>query len=293
MSARKEQIDMPEDFPFHMFQTKGVTDTSPTLHYHDCLEIDFVEEGSGVNLIEGRAYDMKPGDLYVINNEEHHMSYSNGSLRMLVIVFDPSLVYPEQSQAFAYLKPFFARQVNFSNHINATQPIYDRLRELVNLLRCEWQQKQEGYQLVVRAVLLQLLALLYRHFKMENTISDEMHQFRQGYEKIRPAVDYITSHYVEPISLQQLADIAHMNRTYFSGQFKKIMQIGLTEYIENIRMNKASLLLRSTELSISDIAYQSGFSSLSYFNRVFSAHFGMSPSQYRKKQNIFQKNTNK
>ena len=66
MLFRKEIIPLDARYPFDVFPTSGVPAEQAVLHFHDCLEIDFVRSGAGTNIIESRRYAMRPGEFYAI-----------------------------------------------------------------------------------------------------------------------------------------------------------------------------------------------------------------------------------
>lgn len=282
MSFRKDIIPLQKDFPFSMFRTGGVVDSTPTLHFHDCLEINFIEGGKGVNVIENKKYDMLPGDFYVINNLEHHMGVSDGSLKMLVIVFDPVFVWKDNPMDYEYLRPFFNRSVFFSNRIRGDNRYYSELLQVIKKIDREWMLKEEGYRLVIKSLLMYLLAVLYRHFKLKDEMGDDVISFRKSYDRIRTAVEYINTNYSCDVTLEELSKIALMSRTYFSTYFKSIMNMSVSEYIESLRINNACRLLKTTGKNITEISIESGFNSLSYFNRAFKKLMSISPNEYRK-----------
>ena len=81
--------------------------------------------------------------------------------------------------------------------------------------------------------------------------------------------------------MSELADMNHISEEHLSRSFKKEMGISITTHIGNIRVNKAAELLKSTSLSISDIAMYIGYSDNNYFVKVFKKRYGMTPSAYR------------
>lgn len=98
---------------------------------------------------------------------------------------------------------------------------------------------------------------------------------------IRNTLNYISANYSQNISLSELADMNHISEEHLSRSFKKEMGISITTHIGNIRVNKAAELLKSTSLSISDIALYIGYSDNNYFVKVFKKRYGMTPSAYR------------
>jgi len=95
------------------------------------------------------------------------------------------------------------------------------------------------------------------------------------------AVAYIRQHYLEPISLQQVADQAHVSKNYFSILFKKTMGKNFIDYIIDLRILKAKELLGKTDLKIYEVAEQSGFNDVKYFSKLFKKMTGLSPVDYR------------
>lgn len=100
---------------------------------------------------------------------------------------------------------------------------------------------------------------------------------------VRRAVTYIRTHYSEPLTLKQLSEDIHVSNTYLSVLFRKEMGISAIDYLNKIRLEHAEDMLHNASLSISDISMECGFSSQSYFARLFKNKYGMTPNAYRKK----------
>ena len=110
-------------------------------------------------------------------------------------------------------------------------------------------------------------------------------------ETVLNACSYIYHHYQENITLEQVAAISGFSKFHFTRIFKQCMDKTFYEYLNERRITKAEELLYATVLSITDIAMNSGFSSISAFNRTFKSIKGCSPSEYRSKIYVFPKNT--
>jgi AraC-like DNA-binding protein len=131
-------------------------------------------------------------------------------------------------------------------------------------------------------MLMNLLAILYRHFKLKDEIGEDARKFRKSYDRIRGVVEYINGNFTREISLDELARVALMNRTYLSSYFKDIMNMNISEYIEVLRTNYACRMLKTTQKTITEISFDSGFNSVSYFNRIFKRFMNVSPNEFRK-----------
>lgn len=98
---------------------------------------------------------------------------------------------------------------------------------------------------------------------------------------VRNTLNYISANYSQNISLSELADMNHISEEHLSRSFKKEMGISISTHIGDIRIKKAAELLKSTNLSISDIAMYIGYPDNNYFAKVFKKRYGMTPSAYR------------
>jgi len=100
-------------------------------------------------------------------------------------------------------------------------------------------------------------------------------------EAIRRAKDYIARRHNEDVSSSQVAKELHLSRFYFCTLFKKRTGLTFTEYLTRVRIERVKELLANPNLRISEIAFQTGFQSLTHFNRVFLKLTGESPTEYR------------
>ena len=87
---------------------------------------------------------------------------------------------------------------------------------------------------------------------------------------------------MQEISLNQLAELVEMNASYLSSVFKKETGMAYSEYLIQCRIKQASRLLAETSLSVSEVAYRSGYQDARYFSKQFSKQVGLKPSEYRK-----------
>jgi two-component system response regulator YesN len=99
--------------------------------------------------------------------------------------------------------------------------------------------------------------------------------------RIWKARNFIHEHCGEELSLGKVAKAAHTSANYLSEKFKEATGINFVKYVARARYEKAATLLREADLRVSEIAFASGFQSLSQFNRVFKKFSGKSPSEYR------------
>ncbi|OIJ22255.1 DNA-binding response regulator [Anaerobacillus alkalidiazotrophicus] len=103
---------------------------------------------------------------------------------------------------------------------------------------------------------------------------------------IKKLMQYIANHYAEPITLTEVAKHFHFNPSYLSNYFTTHNKESFTEYLNKIRIEEASKLLKQNTAAISEIGSMVGYSDHSYFCKVFKKTMGISPSQYRREQQL-------
>lgn len=114
----------------------------------------------------------------------------------------------------------------------------------------------------------------FNHFEKRSNLTNE--------ELLKPAIHYISEHYSEKITLKQLAHVCNVSESYFSRLFPKNYGKNVTQYINDIRINKAKLLLSNQEMTVNYIARVCGYDDSSYFIKCFKKSNGVTPQEYRK-----------
>ena len=99
---------------------------------------------------------------------------------------------------------------------------------------------------------------------------------------VRKAKEYIQNHYSDPITLEEVSEQVGLSSAYFSVLFKKTEGEGFAKYLINIRMEQAKLLLRETNLPVTEICRKVGYNDLKHFTHTFEKAAGVKPSTYRK-----------
>ncbi len=123
-----------------------------------------------------------------------------------------------------------------------------------------------------------LIPRMIRHY----CLLVQQHSLASYTRVIRDCLNYIDFHYMEPLSLEILANRFSVNKNYLSSRFHREKGMTVTDYINQIRVNRAAGMLRHTSLSVLEVAEQCGFSDGNYFARIFKKLHGVTPNEYRK-----------
>ncbi|MCR4951353.1 MAG: AraC family transcriptional regulator [Solobacterium sp.] len=115
-------------------------------------------------------------------------------------------------------------------------------------------------------------------------IQEEKKSLRDFY--MREAINYIEENYMHDISIEEIADVSGLNRSYFSRIFKEAFSVSPQKFLLQYRMTKAADLLKNTKLPIHEIGRSVGYDNQLHFSRAFKTTFGIAPSSYRDEHHI-------
>jgi AraC-like DNA-binding protein len=160
-------------------------------------------------------------------------------------------------------------------HFSNTRAIDMLIEKLFYIFAEEERQRDLLIDLNVSELIVQMLQTESRKLLLEN--------YRKQLTKNRLAatIDYINKNIDQPISIKKLAKVSYMSKSSFYRYFNNEFGITPTEYINKKRMQLASKLLRKPENSVTDVSYELGYSSLSYFIKLFKNHIGTTPKQFQ------------
>jgi YesN/AraC family two-component response regulator len=281
MNVHRDQIPLDPDFPFQINEVvlHSADNRKDSFHWHSYFEITWIKEGSGCYYVNGKVYFVNPGDLIIFNNvEPHGCQVLQDELKVVAMVFSSSFIseYSDFSQ-MEYLQPFIERGSNFRNKVDRESEIAAEIIWILREILQEWEKKELGYRLMIRADVLRILTLLIRCYQDDTKGQELLHEKKKAMKRLQEAFDYIDSHYAEKITLEETAKMVYMSPNYFSSYFHKATETSFSDYVTMQRIRKANELLSTTEKSINEIAMECGFPNISNFYRLYKKHTGTSP----------------
>jgi two-component system, response regulator YesN len=133
----------------------------------------------------------------------------------------------------------------------------------------------------------ELCALLQEQIAELHKLALDKLDHLSAHNPVAKALEYIRSHYLETLTLQQVADYVHVSKNYFSILFKKTTEQNFIDFVINLRIQRAKELLADKSLKIYEVAEQSGFNDVKYFSKLFKKITGFSPIDYREFQGSY------
>ena len=258
---------------FFDLSTHTVSEDYP-LHWHDFYEIEYIHRGHAIQTINGVEYEVEPGSVALLSPTDFH-SYRNVTADDPLTVFNikfSDLILPAEirTELCTLSRPLFG--------------MTQRLKPLFDSLYGEYSSTWYGRELYILAGIAQLCILLLRSAKEFDRDSGTSAQEQESSSRslIQEAVLYIRNRYRGPITVEEVARVVHLTPNYFSEYFKKQTGVKFSSYVQKLRLEFAVSLLKMSDLSVKQVADESGFNSAAYFSNAFKDAFGISPEQFRK-----------
>lgn len=256
-------------------------------HIHECFEILYCTQGAFRLRIGGQPYRLAPGDMALIDPMEAHLTQAvdAGENAYVVIKFAPEVLYSAEQPLFELgaLLPYLRFGATHQKIFSKQELCGAKMDETVMEIYREFTAKRYGYTLAVRACIGRLFVWILRRWHERNEVEALSDMAARLLER---AFTFIEDNYAQEITMRDAARYCDMSYTAFSRFFSQYAQKGFAQTLTQVRLKKAMYLLLTTELSTTQIAMQTGFSTASYFIQRFKEMNHMTPGRYRRAQTL-------
>lgn len=238
-------------------------------HFHQDIELIYVLEGSVAVSINEERWDLKKGDIILINANKIHKLKGNEVTLLCKIYIDYFFVSEILQKDYI---------IFWCNTLIENDKQYDKLKNIINSMLREGVSQHSQNSFLQKSLQYSLLECLSKEFLVQT--SDQWAESEE--KKIGQVLEYINFNYNRTITLSEVATKLYMSDSSFSRFFKKSVGINFVEYINNVRLTRAVELLLYSDKSITTIALECGFSNPSAFNKIFKEYYKVSPTTYKK-----------
>lgn len=261
--------------PYHIHQVPGFTETGST------MRISLITGGQVEARVGGHTYILKAGDIFIILPYEI-FTFRSMSMDTKYVFLDFSMdlitMSPEHYFQRNFVEPLRAGKLTPPRLIRPKDAPYDALyRELSRL-----DVSKEGFEAYTAELFSIVISLCAALLPYCTTPDAKNISEKPDHDVIYTCLEYIKENFSRKLTLQELADLVHLQPNYLCARFKERTGRTIFDHITRLRINSTSKLLRSTKLPVNQIAEQCGFPSTSFFTRKFTVLHGCSPTVYRK-----------
>ncbi len=277
------------DFPY--IASKALLDRyiEPTTpwHWHRTVELFYMESGTLEYTTPNGKWMFPAGSGGFVNSNILHTSkviFSGEETVQLLHMFEPELLSGGQTSRIdtKYIRPLTAatgiEMIVLSSDDPKQLELLKKIRSVFDMDENRW-----GYEFDLRHQLTEIWLAL---FEFARPAMQPQSGAKDSDKKMKAMMRYIHVHYPETISVDQLAREAHTSKRVCFRLFRENLHMSPVEYMTSYRLRKACQRIAETDESITQIAYNCGFGSSSYFGRLFREHFDCTPAEYRKNGTI-------
>ncbi len=247
------------------------------IHLHDCCEILLCLSGGNSFLIDGKIYEAKNGDLFILNQYEPHIITTDTSqtFARFVMQIHPDYLKSQSTLATDLSYCFYNRGDNVSNKISLSDKEIAEFEKLFVSFRV---LNDFGEDVLKNAAANKLLVLVNQLFLKRSGIKRTTNEDDRIIES---ALSYINEHYFEDLTLEKLAKVSYISVNQLCKLFKSRLNTTAAKYIITKRIAEAKKLLAEGK-SVAETATLCGFQDYANFIRVFKKFVGTPPGKYSK-----------
>ena len=234
-------------------------------HWHEHIEMMYIIDGECDFICGGQSYPAKRGDLLIVNSAEIHSFSVKQHLTFFSILLFPS----------------FFDDIDFGG-ISLSNIVFgdEYVKECISDMRREYESEKKLSDMMLKSHAYRLVAYLARNYISEN--EQKVNTDSSRLYRLDKVLAFISENYHDRITTKQLAAMCYLSEAHFCRFFKSAVGKSAIEYLNQYRIEKASVLLKNTDGQISAIAASVGFEDINYFSRTFKKIKGISPGEYRK-----------
>ena len=247
-------------------------------HWHDDIELIVVLSGCMQYNVNGEIVTINNGDGILINSRQLHSGYSESKTEcdFICILFHPILLCASKTFEINFIKPFINSNIT---HTYLSKDVLWQKNMIEYVIKmCENKNKNtsplysQGY-----------INFLWKEL-IENTKHINSKRTNQDIQLsiLKNMMSYIHEKYKEKIALKDVAFIGCVSKRTCENIFSKYLNKTPSEYITDFRLRKSIELLKTSNMTILEIAIETGFSGASYYAEVFRKNFNVNPAEYRK-----------
>lgn len=234
-------------------------------HTHNCVEFLYMVSGVGQFRMGENLFAVSKGDFVIVHPQVEHAGKNLSAHPLEYIILGvEGLLFPPGIENLYGVYHFHGGQ--------------ESVRRILQLILRELEDRPAGYIQMCQAFLEMLLILLGRYTDFASSFEPTRRVGRECAVVKR----YLDANFTKNISLDQLAELAHVNKYYLVHSFSREYHISPISYLIRRRVKESCRLLIDSDYSLAQISRLLGFSSPSYFSQSFRKLMGMSPMEYRK-----------
>lgn len=250
-------------------------------HWHNEFEFIYLVIGQAVFTIDDEVITVKAGEGIFVNSGQIHSGISlTDETSYYSVVFSIDLLTNSFDTCRKYFDGILTNKYKIPAHFKPDIPAHaEVILELTAIIR-ELTDRNTAYELALKGKLFSLFSIVFRE-KLNLSDAKQNPLRSKKYTTLKKILEYIFKNYNRKVVLTGISEYVSLSPQYICRFFKEMTGINIIEYINTYRIETAATLLKTGNLSITDIALECGFDNISYFNRVFKKQIGCTPTEFK------------
>lgn len=274
--------DMNQDF--HMLID---TATSAPKHIHWYLEMGYVLEGRANHVWNNKNEILESGSYFIIGHVSSH-SYmaTTKNFKVMNIMFNPAFFDEHLAGSKTFFEILGSRTFNFDINLFSVKPtpytFKDKdgsIRKIIMEMYNEYELKRAGYLELIRSKMIEIFIKSVRPLYINMP-----HSYKNKSDAFSRVLQFINTHYMKPIALEEICRISNYTVPYMSKKFKQTFGMTFREYVTQLRITAARRYLANTDKSIDEIMDLVGYKDKKSFYTAFKKVSDITPNAYRRKR---------
>ncbi len=248
----------------------------------------YITSGNGKITVKDTVYEVSPGNVIIFRAATKYI-WTTDNIECYIVNFDFTQSHAHVKQTFHPIRAELYREsdiidiVSFDDEPLLNEPIVvsgSDFKELAKMIFLEYTMGGENSEAILSSLMTAMI------LKILHTKKSAVHEESKADALSRKIISYISANYSRPIQVSDIAEWAHYNPVYINRLFKKSTGHTVHEYLCEYRLNVSAELLATLNVTVIEIAAMCGFCNLHYFSRCFKKRFGLSPTQWKSKNNM-------
>lgn len=250
-----------------------------SIHWHDDVELIYVLKGATHYEMANETIKMKAGEGIFVNSRQLHLIHADKDedCELLCLIFHPIIMCSTQYVTDNYVKPLIdnknVQYVHLKSEVSWQKQVLDDIAKMEQFCA-----NDRGHMKVMN-IIFDLWEQLYEN--LIDTCSMEDSEINQDLSCIKNMISFIHKNYRNKITLAEICSAGNVGKSKCTLLFEKYYNVSPIEYVKNYRIEQGARLLTLSDMQVTEIAYEVGFTDGSYFSKAFSEKVGITPIKYR------------
>lgn len=248
-----------------------------SMHWHDDVEFIYVVEGAVYYYVNEEKVLIPAGEgIFVNARQKHLIEASSLDCVLYCLIFHPTILCSSEYVAVNCVMPLLESRELPYLILSEKEPWQDTILQTIKAMQ-SYAEEKTGHMQMMRAV-FEIWDGLYQNLISRPETEEEL---SKDLICVKKMVDFIHKHYHEKVTLGRICEAGNVGKTKCNMLFDAYYNLTPIEFLRNYRIEKGAKLLEITDMSITEIAFETGFNDASYFSKTFGKQIGCSPQNYR------------